>query len=515
MKKIHILLAAFLATAGLASCDMEKYPYNSVEESQYMTQLGDFQAARYGIYSNYRGLTTGGYILNTEMQADNFYATVDYGNYFGYFYRWDIQTGNGDIESMWSGYYSTIARCNYYIDGYQRVVDGTVTGFTEENMTEIGSYAAEAYFTRAFCYYNLAVLFCHPYDASTASSEMGLPLQLTYSPSSDASTYPGRSSLADTYAQINSDLSEASRLLQGLYALNSNATNALYYITPDAITALQARVALQMKDYNTAISASTALINSGEYALVSDAATYRGIWEEDNGAETIWQIYMSNPNELGNPTGLYFHGQYGTTPQRPSYYPSQTVIDMYDQENDIRFAAFFMPFTYEASTGASGAIYKFDKYPGNPTMGLSTDDHYINMSKPFRIAEQYLIAAEAYLESGNTTEATNYLNTLCSNRIAGYAGLSSSSTESLRSAIREERNKELIGEGFRLADLKRWGLGVDRGNNAQNNDLTFGVGLSNGTSLTVSADDYRFTWPIPQAEMDVNPQLRGQQNPGY
>ena len=32
---------------------------------------------------------------------------------------------------------------------------------------------------------------------------------------------------------------------------------------------------------------------------------------------------------------------------------------------------------------------------------------------------------------------------------------------------------------------------------------------------TFSADDYRFTWPIPQAEMDVNPQLRGQQNPGY
>ena len=60
MKKIHILFTTLLAAAGLASCDMEKYPYNSIEESLYMTQLDDFKAARYGLYSNYRALTTGG-----------------------------------------------------------------------------------------------------------------------------------------------------------------------------------------------------------------------------------------------------------------------------------------------------------------------------------------------------------------------------------------------------------------------------------------------------------------------
>lgn len=515
MKKVHILFASLLVAAGLTSCDMDKYPYNAIEESLYMQQLSDFQSARYGLYSNFRTLTTGGYVLNPEMQADDFYGTTDQANYYGDLYRWNIQTSNGDISTMWSAYYSTIARANYYLDSYNKIVNGEVAGISEEALAEINNYVGEAYFVRAFCYFQLATLFCQPYDASTAASTLGLPLQLTYAPTSDSSQYPGRSTLEATFGQITSDLTNASQMLETVYAFGDNATDALYYITPDVITALQARVALYMKDYPTAISASTSLINSGDYALANDAETYRGIWELDNGEETIWQIYMSNPNELGAATGLYFHGQYGIDPQIPNYFPSQTVLDMYDAENDIRYAAFFAEFFYQASTGASGDIMIFDKYPGNPTMGLSTDNHYINMSKPFRIAEQYMIAAEAYTESGNLTEGAKYLNDLRTARITGYANESFGSADALRNAVRTERHKELIGEGFRLTDLKRWGLGMDRGDNSQNNDLTYRPGDINSTAMSVAAGDYRFTWPIPQSEIDTNPQIKGQQNPGY
>lgn len=515
MKKKNILFASLLVAAGLTSCDMDKYPYNSIEESLYMQQVSDFQAARYGLYSNFRALTTGGYVLYPEMQADDFYGTTDQGNYYGDLYRWNIQTGSGDVSTWWSSYYSTIARCNYYIDSYNKVISGEVAGFSEANIAEINNYAAEAYFVRAYSYYQLAIMFCQPYDSSSAASTLGLPLQLTYAPTSDSSQYPGRSTQEATFAQITSDLSKASELLETVYAFGENAADALYYITPDAITALQARVALYMKDYPTAISASTSLINSGDYALVNDAETYRGIWELDNGAETIWQIYMSNPNELGSATGLYFHGQYGMEQQTPSYFPSQTVLDMYDAEKDIRYAAFFADAFYQASTGASGDIVIFDKYPGNPTMGLNSDNHYVNMSKPFRIAEQYLIAAEAYTESGNVTEGAKYLNDLRTARIADYKATSFSNVEILRNAVRDERHKELIGEGFRLTDLKRWNVGMDRGNNSQNDDLTYMPGAATSTGLSVAAGDYRFTWPIPQSEIDTNPQIKGQQNPGY
>ena len=59
MKKRNIILSVLFAAVGLTSCDMEKYPYNAVEESQYMTTANDFKSARIGLYSPYRTLTSG------------------------------------------------------------------------------------------------------------------------------------------------------------------------------------------------------------------------------------------------------------------------------------------------------------------------------------------------------------------------------------------------------------------------------------------------------------------------
>ena len=127
MKKLHILLAAALLAAGFSSCDMEKYPYNAVEESLYMTSTTDFANARVGLYSSYRGLTTGGYILLPEMQCDDFNATVGYSNSYGNMYRWDFQSSDGNIQNYWSNYYLLIARCNYFIDSYLKLKEGNTS----------------------------------------------------------------------------------------------------------------------------------------------------------------------------------------------------------------------------------------------------------------------------------------------------------------------------------------------------------------------------------------------------
>ena len=515
MKKIHILFATLLAAAGLVSCDMEKYPYNAVEESQYMKSIGDFEQAHTGLYSNYRTITTGGYVLLPDIQCDDFQAVSGFSNTYGNQYRWDFQTTDGNIETIWSAYYSTIARCNFYLNNYDKVVAGEVLpDISEADMTQIGTWAADAYFTRAYCYYMLSTYFCQAYEPATAESTLGLPVQLVYSPTSDSSTYPGRSSLKATYDQILSDLDNASQLWQ-------SQTYDKYYISIFSIMALQARVALNMKDYPTAISMSTTLINNSAsyFPLATDAASFRAIWNEDSNQESIWQIYMQSPSELGAATGSTFWGNYlPNTPelQQMDYIPSQSLVDLYaDGENDIRFQAFLAPYHLTTGTGSSGDVYIFDKYPGNAVSlgNLSVDDHYCNMSKPFRIAEQYLIAAEAFMESNDTENAAAYLNALRSARIIGYTAQTFNNPETLRTAIRDERHKELVGEGFRLNDLKRWGQGFDRTGTEQDANLT-----QNGltyTGLVISADNFRFTWPIPKTEMDVNPQLAGQQNPGY
>ena len=75
--------------------------------------------------------------------------------------------------------------------------------------------------------------------------------------------------------------------------------------------------------------------------------------------------------------------------------------------------------------------------------------------KPFRIAEQYLIAAEGYAMAGQADQACTYLNLLRASRIPGYADRHYSGDE-LMAQIKLERARELYGEGFRFKDLKRW-----------------------------------------------------------
>lgn len=80
--------------------------------------------------------------------------------------------------------------------------------------------------------------------------------------------------------------------------------------------------------------------------------------------------------------------------------------------------------------------------------------------------------------------------------------------------IMDERERELVCEGYRMMDLKRWGKGVKRGL-PQNSGLVLFPGQATTDGLNKPADDYRMVWPIPKSEMDANTSLAGQQNPGY
>ena len=83
------------------------------------------------------------------------------------------------------------------------------------------------------------------------------------------------------------------------------------------------------------------------------------------------------------------------------------------------------------------------------------------------------------------------------------------SIDAVFSAIKNERLKEMFMEGNRIADLKRWGDGMDRrGQEPQNESIV----IANGLDLYVPADDYRFTWPIPQSEKNANPAIQNQTN---
>ena len=124
----------------------------------------------------------------------------------------------------------------------------------------------------------------------------------------------------------------------------------------------------------------------------------------------------------------------------------------------------------------------------------------------------YLIAAEAYANiDGELATAADYLNELESTRIKGYRNKNFTTKEDLMQELMRERQREMVGEGTRLFDIKRWHIAMSRGV-PQNRTLCLLPGSST-TDMVVEADSPRFTWPIPKHEIDVNQAIV--QNPGY
>ena len=107
-----------------------------------MTSLNDFANARIGLYSYYRSLTTGGFILAPEVQCDAFHAVAGFSNSYGSLYRWDFQPSEGTFESIWAAYYAQISRANYFIDSYEKALKGESGVFSKEELKIMGAYAA-------------------------------------------------------------------------------------------------------------------------------------------------------------------------------------------------------------------------------------------------------------------------------------------------------------------------------------------------------------------------------------
>ena len=214
------------------------------------------------------------------------------------------------------------------------------------------------------------------------------------------------------------------------------------------------------------------------------------MWSNDLATEIIWQVdytITSYGGALGQ-VFLNFNNDYVYL--YPDYVPSEWVLGLY-ASNDARYNAYFTTL----QTGYAHALTwpLLTKYFGNEEF-IANLIYHVSKPKPFRLAEQYLIRAEAYCQKQNYSLAASDLAELRKARctVAGNISLNASNW---LDAISEERVRELYMEGFRLHDLKRWHKGFERKPQTATQ--------LEGSSLKVSADDPLFVWPIPQNEIEA------------
>ncbi len=516
------------------SCSMDLEPVGAIIAEDAIESIDDIVAFRNGFYNNVRALSTGGYVYYTEIQMDNFLGTVTNGNRLGSLNNGVILSNDSDIESIWAGLYGAIANVNFFLEHTDDLIKNG--GIAEDEMVYVDRYIAEGKFIRGYYYYWLMDHYCPAYTAATKDTNLGLPIVTKYNPTADKSSYPGRATLEETYTFIENDLTDA---LNGMLEYEKYVTTSgtreekeelssqmmcpmAPYICSWTVKAMQARLALLKGDYRTAYNLSVDVINNGNYTL-SDRVDYEKMWTNDTSNEIIFRPISTN-TELGiNSTGSAW---IGTSEFQADYMPvpyvalpgSNSNVNLY-RERDVRYTTFISTRRL-LSDGRFVEIPVFVKYPGNPAL-IQSNENLMNMPKPFRLSELYLIAAESACELNKPVEANNYLQDIRLNRISRYSRPENDfSGDALRAEIRIERLRELIGEGFRMSDLRRWREGFNR------TDINY-VGTSasypNAPEVIVAAgvdvvytdDDHRYVWPIPSSELQVNPQIASQQNPGY
>lgn len=501
MKRILKYISAGAILASAVSCNMDLVPNNAITYQpgqQIITNESDLTGFEANIMACFRALDYGDFDLTPDLMVDYFNAMSDYGNNYGPVHTLDANFTSGDynVQDNWRYPYAYIKNFNIFIEGAKTVPDG----LQEDAAVARG----EAFLARAFAYMHLARHFGPAYSDETLD-ELCVPLVTVY----DQNARPARATVAEVYGQIKEDLDSAAVLLADIPG-EARAERP----TIDAVNAMYARYYLDTRDYANAAASAMEVINSGHYALSSTPAQMEAEWLNDEGTEPIMQFYASVSEGIGTHSaytqmkmdsnkGLYY---------QPFYIPSQKLIDAYD-EGDLRFEQWFDGGDYPSYHNAiwyndgEHDYYVFKKYYGNPALTTSNTPTSGHAVKPLLISEMYLIAAEAYFENGQASEAKTVLNALQTQRGAA-------TTAATAETIHNEWYRETVGEGLRFSCLKRWGEGFD-GRPAQPGaaNVVMSTPASSFTDKALEADDYHFLWPIPTYEMQTNLNLK--QNPGY
>ena len=442
--KQYIILGILVFLLG--SCDSFLKEYS--QDLAYAETVTDLEEVLIG--NGYLNRSTG--FSWVHMMDDDLEEAVVSSNYTNYenFFIWAsypcMRNNTVYKDETWVTMYKNISAINVVLSKLKDISDLP---------EEVERLQGECHFLRGFYYFFLVNTYAKPYVKESASTDLGVPLKTT---EYIEDIYFKRNTVAETYSLIKTDLETAARLLKG------KKHQRVFQADYNAVQALLSRVYLYLGEYEAALQAADSVL-LGDYTLldynefpqvVATPADQYGINDitpvsvlDPSFTETIFTqgtgAFAGNKQYLGIANGSKLS-------QVNWYKASKELVQIFDKEavggTDLR-PMFFM--------------YVQQKDPSNKHyIQKQTTASETTASSEFllRLPEILLNKAEALAMLDRGEEAMAVLEELRVKRVvaAEYKPLDVRNGEKLVELIRDERRRELCGEGQRWFDLRRYAV---------------------------------------------------------
>ena len=502
MKLINKALLSLALTGSLlvSSCDslLQVDPRQSIDANGALTTPDAMNAALNSVYAKLRSARIYGRDLFavSDALADVGQTTSNSGRLIG-----ENNNQPGAHFGTWQTAYFAINEANLILDGLSKVEGASAA--------QLARWEGEAKFLRGLYYFDLVKVYSYIPTAifePGVIGQGGIPVVTEGVITSGAalSRQTPRSTILEVYAQIYKDLEDAKRLL------GTGTGRGVQYGSGPAASALLSRVALYRGDWAKVVAESTAALSSGVGTVLSGAAYVNG-WRAPVNPESMFEVRFALAEEsigvneslqstytaLLNLTNKNAQGGWG------DFIPNATVRGLFglaplqlgtpatDNNNwDVTRNADVRAQLFTTGNTVRGAGRQIENTKFMSKSGFA----YADNVPVIRKSEMHLNRAEANYRLNNESAALTELNAF--KALRGLPAVTLSGT-ALLDEILLERMKEFIGEGQRFFDLKRNGRGI----------------VKTTPAVNLAFDDFRILPPIPQREVDGNPNIK--QNRGY
>lgn len=535
MRKKSILL--LLALAGLfVSCNDAidiTQPGEISDPYEVFRNANDVKRGVSGIYISLPGESEIGFtsIFTDEVAIgkDNGGQGLTSGEY-GFL----MQPGTSFANSTWTSYYSVINRVNRLLV----IVDKLYNESNSAERTNLISHKAELLGLRAYANLKLFAYFTPDYTNPSGLSIM----KVDFVPESGRlDEHIERTTVEEIKQFIIDDIDTALELRD---SSNSWENVNFNYLTNDVLNAFKVKLYSMTENYNELIPLAEGLLREYNFANAAEYSAMFAFNPDEPAKEVIWKL--ARPLGSGGAVAENWYSSEVGIDGSFFYEIGRSLYNEFDKldpalngtaysgsRNDIRYevnvqAESEVAINYNNLSQAEYVaddlllIGKFKGQNGSFPAALKNDIPLIRISDIALLLAEARAAQGAILMTGSTPREVIEDYSTVGNIIANIRLYRSkvlndavaptiTDIQSAWKAILDERRVEFAFEGHRYLDMKR--IGTKAGSPGFQRYIKDAV--VNGTQAGLPADSYKLTLPIPTSELNANPKIREQQNPGY